>query len=223
MSGEWLELGKRPSARAGPNRRFVIGGVVVLIMVLIAGAVILSWPSWLASEKRLDRNRVSTALLSLDLTDPQRRWTIVGLGFTEPGGACAVLRGPESFDRAAGIPAVMVTGGIPNDRATATITTLILETPGAAGETFGQVAATLEDEKCLGYQHIGLIGVDPPPLPERQLAYRIAFSSGETWWYRVRMLRYGNTISYLTSFGPTGSADVTTPLVEALDRALARA
>lgn len=227
---EWLDVGSRRPRRWRHWRRVVIVLVGLMIMVLAALTVINIRPYWLARNEQLDEARVRAALITLELDDLKLRSTMDALGFGSAAERCAVLQGPGGPHRRPNrVPAVEAAGRPRGEPAGVIVTVLIMDTSETAGNRFAEVEAALADQACLSSPTLGRVGVDPPPLPDRQLAYGIAVSTGtsagggESWWFRARVLRYGNTVSFLSSFGPVGSADVTTDLVEALDRALATA
>lgn len=223
-SAEWLDLGRvRPPFWRRP---WFLPALAILLVAALAAGLLLARPHWQARNRQLDQAQVRAAVETLDLTELQVRLTEEAPLAGSPDDRCIALQAPIGRDRDGAVPSVEAAGRAADGRAWVTVVVLVLESPEVAGSRFGDAGSALVDESCRDTP-IGRLGVDPPPLPDRQLAYGIASGGGgggaDSWWYRVRVLRFGNTVSFLTTFGPVGSADVTAPLVDALDRALAAA
>lgn len=227
-AGEWLELGEQRPRRPAPRwlrpALIVLGGMIVLAM--ITAIMVVARPGWIARQSTLTLEQVRTALSTLALDD--RRLRSVTVDPQSGGGpdACAVLRGLVDVDGPEGLPSVELTGRVPNDRARVTVAGVVFPNPAAAADHFDKVQGALRNPLCLESADLGRLVVDAGPQPDRRLGYLIGVpsggnGSGDTWWYRARVLRFGNTINYVSSFGPTGAADVTTDLTDGLDRAYA--
>ncbi|GAB3741707.1 hypothetical protein [Microlunatus parietis] len=224
-AAEWLDLGRAGRTRFWRRPWFLPGLAILVIAALTLGAA-LAQPYWNSRNRQLDQAQVRAAVAALELTDLVVRLTseapLAGLA-DDP---CIALQAPIGRAREGRVPSVEATGRAADGRAWVTVVVLVLESPEVAAGRFGDAGSALADESCRNTP-LGRLGIDPPPLPDRQLAYGIASGGGgggaDSWWYRVRVLRFGNTVSFLTTFGPVGSADVTAPLVESLDRALAAA
>ncbi len=224
-AGEWLELGGGRSRRPIPSLRPVLIGLAVAASVALigAGAVVVR-PIWIARQATLALDQVRAAVGTLDLDERRLRSVQVS---PETGGdpdACGALRGLVDVD--GGLPGVELTGRVQEDTARVTVVGVVLPTPAAAVDLSAEIEGALRNPLCLESWELGRLAVDPWPQPDRRLGYLIGIpvggtAAGDTWWYRVRVLRFGNTISYLSAFGPTGAADVTTELADALDRAYA--
>ncbi|MFC7620559.1 hypothetical protein [Microlunatus sp. GCM10028923] len=217
---DWLELGQvRPAVWRRP---WFLPGLAILVIAALAIGVVLAAPYWASRNRQLDQAQVRAAVESLDLTDLEVRLTAEAPLAGPPDDPCIALQAPIGRARGSTVPSVEAAGRAADGRAWVTVVVLVLESPDVASSRFGDAGSALVDDSCRDTP-IGRLGVDPPPLPDRQLAYGIASGGGggDSWWYRVRVLRFGNTVSFLTTFGPVGSADVTAPLVESLDRALA--
>lgn len=219
---EWLDLGRvRPPLW---RRSWFVPGLAVLVVMVLAIGVVLARPYWDSRNRQLDQAQVRAAVASLELAELEVRLTTEAPLAGSPDDPCIALQAPIGRDRSGEVPSVEAAGRAADGRAWVTVVVLVLGSPEVAGGRFGEAGTALADESCRDTP-IGRLGVDPPPLPDRQLAYGIASGAGggaaDSWWYRVRVLRFGNTVSFLTTFGPVGSADVTGPLVEALDRAYA--
>lgn len=223
-AAEWLDLG--PVRPPFWRRWWFLPGLAILVIAALTVGVVLARPYWQSRNRQLDQAQVRAAVESLDLTDLQVRLTTEAPLAGSPDDPCIALQAPIGRDRSGEVPSVEAAGRAADGRAWVTVVVLVLESPEVAGSRFGDAGTALVDESCRDTP-IGRLGVDPPPLPDRQLAYGIASGGGgggaDAWWYRVRVLRFGNTVSFLTTFGPVGSADVTGPLIDALDRALAAA
>lgn len=223
---EWLDVG--PGGRRGSSRRrrsLLIAAVGLVIVVLVAGLVAVARPGWQARNQRLSEDQVRAALAGLDLADLRLRSIAVDLEEATPVNPCAPLTEPRSHHGPGGVRAVAGQGTVPADRSDVGVLVMLSDDPVETDERFAAIERALTDETCLEAWEVGRISVDPPPRVDRQLAWGVEITAGsfngERWWFRARVLRYGTTITVLSSFGPIGSADVTAPLVEALDRGYA--
>ena len=226
-AGEWLELGHSRPRRPIPwLRPALIGLAVAAIVALIGAGVVVVRPDWIARQATLTPDQVRAAVETLDLDERRLRSVFVD---PETGGGpdeCGALRGLVDVDGPDGLPSVEVIGRLPDDPARVTVSGVVLASPAAATELLAVIERALRNPICLESRELGRLVVDPWPQPDRRLGYLIGVpaggtGAGETWWYRARVLRFGNTVSYLSAFGPTGAADVTTGLADALDRAYA--
>ncbi|WP_161606148.1 hypothetical protein [Microlunatus speluncae] len=227
-TGEWLELGRRPPRLRDWRwlRPAVITMMAAVIVAVIAAGAIVVRPIWTAEQASLTQDQVRAALERLELENRRLRSMVAAPETSSGADACGALRGLVDVDGPGGLPGVEVTGRVPGDTARVTVSAVLFASPAAAAELFAQIEEALRNPLCLESWELGRLAVDPGPHPNRRLGYLIGMpvggtGAGDTWWYRARVLRFGNTISYVSLFGPTGAADVTTGLTDALDRTYA--
>jgi hypothetical protein len=204
----------------------LIGLSAAVILALVGAGVVVVRPIWIARQATLTLDQVRTAVGNLELDERRLRSVKVD---PETGGgpdACGALRGLVDVDGPDGLSSIEMVGRLPDDQARVTVSGVVFPSPAAAAELLGLIEQALRNPICLESRELGRLVVDPWPQPDRRLGYLIGVPAGgneaaETWWYRARVLRFGNTVSYVSSFGPTGAADVTAGLTDALDRAYA--